>query len=429
MSNFTNILKKEVKELLTPQMIVGIFIPCIMLVFVGYAMGGVMGEAAGGEINLAILDGDDTQNSKNIIDTLAKQENITINALEKKETEHAIEEAKEKGASMLLVIPEGFGSKIDQMEVAQIELYSILKGFGMREMASTAKVQFVIALINEETAMRSIQEAVPGKNPIGLLHPILPIDFLVIKEKVAPGNPAQLVGVMMSQSVMIPVILMIVVMYSSMMVITSMGMEKENKTIETLLTLPVKRTHIIAGKIVGSSVVALLMAGVYMMGFGYYMQAFTQPAQGELPAPIGLADLGLTMGPIGYGILGISLFLAILVALSLAMIMGVYTQDVKSAQTMIMPLMFMVMIPFFLLMFMDADTLPLALKILLYAIPFSHPIIASRALLFNNYLPVIGGIVYMAGFALVILWLTVRIFNTDKVLTAKLSMKKFKMRK
>mgnify|MGYP001077294336 CR=1 FL=1 len=429
MSNFTNILKKEVKELLTPQMIVGIFIPCIMLVFVGYAMGGVMGEVAGGEINLAILDDDDTQNSKNIIDTLAKQENITINALEKKETEHAIEEAKEKGVSMLLVIPEGFGSKIDQMEVAQIELYSILKGFGMREMASTAKVQFVIALINEETAMRNIQEAVPGKNPIGLLHPILPIDFLVIKEKVAPGNPAQLVGVMMSQSVMIPVILMIVVMYSSMMVITSMGMEKENKTIETLLTLPVKRTNIIAGKIVGSSVVALLMAGVYMIGFGYYMQAFTQPAQGQLPASIGLADLGLTMGPIEYGILGISLFLAILVALSLAMIIGVYTQDVKSAQTMIMPLMFMVMIPFFLLMFMDADTLPLALKILLYAIPFSHPIIASRALLFNNYLPVIGGIVYMAGFALVTLWLTVRIFNTDKVLTAKLSMKKFKMRK
>jgi ABC-2 type transport system permease protein len=215
-------------------------------------------------------------------------------------------------------------------------------------------------------------------------------------------------------------------MYSGSMVITSMGMEKENKTIETLLTLPVKRSPIIVGKLIGSCLVALLMAVVYMIGFGYYMQAITQPAQGQLPASVGLAELGLTMGPMEYGILGISLFLAILVALSLSMILGVYSQDVKSAQTMIMPIMLLVLIPFFMLMFMDVDTLPLALKILLYAIPFSHPIIASRALLFHNYLPIVGGIAYMAGFALVTWWFTVRIFNTDKVLTAKLGMKKFK---
>jgi ABC-2 type transport system permease protein len=429
MSNFTNILKKEVKELITPQMIGSMIFMVVFFVFMGYMIGGITKEAAGGEVNLAILDQDKSQPSKNIIDTLAKQANVTINALDENEVEHAIGVAKEKGALMLLVIPEGFENKINQMEVAEVELYSIVKGFGMRELASTTKIQFVINLINEGMAIHNVQEAMPDQNPIGVLHPILPKNFIVIKEKVAQGNPAQLIGLMMSQSVMIPVILMIVIMYSGSMVITSMGMEKENKTIETLLTLPVKRTHIIAGKIVGSSLVALLMAGVFMIGFGYYMQAFTQPSQAQLPASVGLTDLGLTMGPMEYGILGISLFLAILVALSLSMILGVYSQDVKSAQMMIMPIMLMVFIPFFLLMFMDVDTLPLALKILLYAIPFSHPIIASRALLFHNYLPVVGGIAYMAGFALVTWWFTVRIFNTDKVLTAKLGMKKFKKAK
>jgi ABC-type Na+ efflux pump permease subunit len=211
MSNFTNILKKEVKELLTPQMIGGVIFMAVIFVFMGYMIGGITKEAAGGEVNLALLDFDKSQASKNIVDTLAKQANVTINALDENEVESAIGVAKEKGASMLLVIPKGFENKVNQMEVTEIELYSIIKGFSIKEMASTAKVQFVINLINEGMAIQNVQEAMPGKNPIGVLHPILPKGFLVIKEKVAQGNPAQLTGLMMSQSVMIPVILMIVI--------------------------------------------------------------------------------------------------------------------------------------------------------------------------------------------------------------------------
>jgi ABC-2 type transport system permease protein len=82
MSNFTNILKKEVKELITPQMIGSMIFMVVFFVFMGYMIGGITKEAAGGEVNLAILDQDKSQPSKNIIDTLAKQANVTINALE-----------------------------------------------------------------------------------------------------------------------------------------------------------------------------------------------------------------------------------------------------------------------------------------------------------------------------------------------------------
>lgn len=151
-----------------------------------------------------------------------------------------------------------------------------------------------------------------------------------------------------THSAMIPLILMMLIMYAGMMVITSMGLEKENKTLETLLTLPVKRISIVAGKMAGAAFVALIMATVFMGGFGYYMSSLVPDIPGGGNA---LENLGLTMTPFAYVFLGISLFLAILIALAICMILGMFTQDTKSAQTLNMPIVFLVMIPYFILMF------------------------------------------------------------------------------
>ena len=273
-------------------------------------------------------------------------------------------------------------------------------------------------------ALDFIEEVAPEKEAKDIMNPIRTREFVVVGNKIVPGNPAIIRSVATSQSVMIPVILMIVIMYAGMMVITSMGMEKENKTLETLLTLPVKRRSIVAGKMVGGAAVALIMAGVYMIGFSYYMSSFTSEVSGRITSTI--KELGLVMTPGSYLILGASLFLAILTALSLAMILGLFVQDARSAQTMNMPIVLLVMFPFFVLMFKDIESLPLALKVILYLIPFSHPTIAAKALIFHNYLPVIGGMIYMAIFAAVTMYICVRIFNTDKILTARFSLRKLK---
>ena len=93
---------------------------------------------------------------------------------------------------------------------------------------------------------------------------------------------------------------------------------------------------------------------------------------------------------------------------------------------MAMPIVLLVIFPFIVMMFKDLESLPLALKVAIYLIPFSHPTIAARALVFGDYLPVIGGMVYMGLFAATLVYITVRIFNTDKVLTARFSFGKRK---
>jgi ABC-2 type transport system permease protein len=66
------------------------------------------------------------------------------------------------------------------------------------------------------------------------------------------------------------------------------------------------------------------------------------------------------------------------------------------------------------------NTLPLAIKAVLYAIPFSHPIIASKAIVLGDYTTVIFGIIYVAAFTVVIMYIASRLFATEKILTAKL---------
>jgi len=307
------------------------------------------------------------------------------------------------------------------MEDAEVEVYAIVRGLGMMDTMNSAKVQTAISVINKLTAQQYVKEAYPDKEPQSILNPITSKSFIVINGAISEGSPETITNLLMGQSILVPVILMIAIMFAGQMVITSMGMEKENKTLETLLTLPVRRETIILGKIGGATVVAFIMSLVYLAGFGYYMLSLTPSSSISVP--------GLSMGVIGYILLGISLFLAILVALSLSMLLGVYSQDVKSAQTMIMPVTILVLIPFFLLMFSDYTTMPVALKALLFAIPFSHPMIASRALLFGDYAVVMEGIVYMLVFSAVLWMMTVRVFRSDRVITANLSFKGLKRRR
>ena len=86
-----------------------------------------------------------------------------------------------------------------------------------------------------------------------------------------------------------------------------------------------------------------------------------------------MQKLGLTFSTTGYIVLGLSIFLAILVALAMAMILGVLAEDFRSAQYMIMPLMFMVMIPYFISIFADINAVSLPVKIFIL---YGHPLLA-----------------------------------------------------
>jgi len=234
-------------------------------------------------------------------------------------------------------------------------------------------------------------------------------------------DPAVLSRVMISQAIAMPIIIIILLSYSMTVAATSVAMEKEEKTLETLLTLPMDRFAILMGKMSGSILVAAVGALAYMVGFNYYMGGIMS----TIPAGINvnLADLGLVPSLFGYSLLGISLFVTILSALALAVIISAFAEDVRSAQSLVGYVYPFLFIPAIALMYLDINSVPLALKVVLYAIPYTQPIIASKAVIMGDYWTAVLGITYVTAFTLTVMYAASRLFATEKILTAKLKLR------
>src|SRR3989337_536643 len=199
---------------------------------------------------------------------------------------------------------------------------------------------------------------------------------------------------------------------------TSVAMEKEEKTLETLLTLPVDRFSILMGKLASSALVAGVGALTYMLGYSYLLGSTLSAI--PVGASVDLAALGLVPSAFGYVLLGITLFVTLLSGLALAVIMSAFAEDVRGATALVGYVYPLIFIPALALMYLDINSLPFALKAVLFAIPFSQPVIASKAVITGDYLTVALGIVYVAAFTIVVMYVASRLFATEKILTAKL---------
>ncbi|MEO0023503.1 MAG: ABC transporter permease, partial [candidate division WOR-3 bacterium] len=236
------------------------------------------------------------------------------------------------------------------------------------------------------------------------------------------GSPEQAQGLLLGQTFLVPIILLLVIIYASQMIAASIGQEKENKTLETLLTVPVSRVLIVAGKMLGAAIAAVVISAVFMLAMGYYTTGFAE-GRTEVPSA-GISGLGLSLTTEGVVVLGITLFLAIMAALALATLLAVFSEDAKSAQANITPLMMLCLIPYFFVLMFDISTLSLPLRLLVLAIPFSYPFLVPQALIFGNYRLIIFGIVYTGLFAVILVLLAAWFFQGERVLTARLRLRR-----
>ncbi len=421
MKRFTNLLRKEIKELITKQLVISLALTVLLFNFIGQVSKKEVQKAIGVQ-TISALDLDGSAASQALLKGL---ESARFKILDQsgKTKEQAIEAAKAGDSKLLLVIPAGFGDSLQELRPSEIETYSFMRSFSLIGARGQVVVRGVISALNEALSNNFLKARLPELDPQSLKNPIKSKDYVVVKDRMAEGSAGMVAGLISQQSLLIPVVLMMIVIYSSQMVISAVAMEKQNKTLETLLTVPIRRTSIITAKMLAAGLVGLLSAAVYMVGFKGFIGGIGEEAAqagAEAGGATLMRQLGLTFDTAGYLILGLSLFLAILVALALAMILGVLAEDFRSAQNMIMPLMFMVMIPYFISLFADINTVSLPIKVFILVIPFSHPFLVSQNIYLGNYGMIAGGLVYMLVIFAVLVVFAARIFSTDKILTMKL---------
>ncbi|MGQ9460184.1 MAG: ABC transporter permease [Candidatus Bathyarchaeaceae archaeon] len=425
-----SIVVKEVKELARdPKILLGmIIVPLIMLPLMGFAIQTSMktAEKSIGSISVAVMDLDKGSAAENLTNFLIAQ-NVRIVKVDDLDFVEAVKYVQQSNLTGLLVIPSGFSNNVTEGLKAELDVYTVFRSGGIAESTSSSVISALLEAFEESLVLQKVGEKFPEKDPETVLNPIDMSEKTIIKGKSVNIPPSVLFSVMMLQSMGMPVGIMVLLIFAMQLAATSVASEKEEKTLETLLTLPVNRFTVLVGKLTGSIIVAVVGAVAYIVGFSYYMSSFT----GMMPTEIGvdLAAIGLAPTPISYLLLGISLFMALVSALALAISISVFAEDVRGAQALVGPLSMLFIFPMFFTMFTDIYALPLPLMIALLAIPFTHPMLASRAAFTGDYLTAILGIVYVSIFTIVVLYIAARLFGTEKILTAKLKFRRFRLRK
>jgi len=413
-----NILWKEARELLTPQMLAPFLAAMVMLIVVGKAIRGER-ERSKGPTAVMVADRDRTAESRRIVGVF-KSEDVVVTESEG-DSSVLLARAKAAGIAWVVIIPEGLADSIAALGPAEVAVYNIVRGISVTQALRGFAVKTILGKVNDRIAAERLERAYPGAAPQTIQSPVRPKQFVVVKDRVAAGSADLLQGIVFSQLFMIPIILLMILIYSSQIIAASIGQEKENKTLETLLTVPISRVTIVIGKMLGAAAVALVISCVFIFAMVYYTGSFAEemPSAGAGGASIlSQLDIGLTLQ--SYLLVGVALFLAVLCALSLATLLAIFADDAKSAQMTVTPLMMLVLLPYFFSMFFDIETASLPVKLLIYAIPFSYPFLTPRSVIFGNYGLVFAGYAYMAAFAAVCIFVAARIFNTDRILTAKL---------
>jgi len=404
---FLNLLKKELREILTISSIVLIAAMSLMYALIGQSIGNIEEEITK-KPSIGIVNLDSGRFGLLVTDILKQISTVLYTGTN---IDEGIKAVAESGTA-LLTIPEDFTEKISSGVQTDIEVYWMLKGLGIMDSVSSGVIQNLIYYMRNEISKTLMKEN-GFEHTDFVLNPVIRNDVTFLKGKeLGNVSPNQLLDTIFPQSMMTSVIIMMLIMTAGGSVISSMGLEKENKTLETLLTMPVRRSEIVFSKILAAAIAGLIMASIYMVGFSFYMGSFSMSSGGAV-----IETIKLTVND--YFLVGILIFTSLLCGISISMLLGIFSKDYKSAQTMNFPLIALAVFSMLVTLFKDFSTLPLALKIVTFAIPFTHPMLAIRNLMVQDHGIILWSILYTSSFAIVMIAVVSWFFNSDRLIIGR----------
>ena len=332
----------------------------------------------------------------------------------------------------MLKIPADFESNYSSKKSTEIEVFSKVNNLAFSATTVFQETQAKLAIINNSIGSGYLAEEIGSEKSEFIQNPIIFKEKTIINEKQADVNVSEVIGYISAQTTFIPIVLFLVITLASQLVATSIASEKENKTLETLLSCPINRKSIVAAKLLSAGLISLLFASAYLFSMNKYMTSITGQSVSSISnisKETIFAPLGLTFSPADYMILGVSIFLGILGGLAIAFILGSLASDAKSAQATISPLMIMLLIPYILSILVDITALPVFARIPIYLIPFTHIFQGAGNILMGRYNLILLGDIYLLFFVLLGIFLAGKLIGSEKILTFKIDFSRFKKKR
>lgn len=427
---FAYLLKKELKELLNATTILTLVVCMVAFIGLGEIMNTAMEESMkeSGEINICNKDGGEF--SQAVIDSLKVLE-YDVTLVEISQDQDYSQQLDDLDIDNVIIIPETFSQQLtdiledkknDEGAIPPVDIEYISKMSSL-SMSGNVDVDSTVALTAVEAAVKSVVYANKGLTieEIALIEsPVNLVETTVVGDKQAQASAALLSAYVMMSGMFVPIVIFILIMYSSQMIMNAISTEKIDKTLETLLSAPISRLSVLAAKMVAATIVSAVYAISFMFGFSYMMDGMTGTVSGSVDSNI-ISQLGLQLSMSGYVLLALQMFLSLLITLALSLILGALAKDAKSSQTLMLPIMGMAMIPYMLSMFIDFKTMGAA-KWLMYAIPYTHTFMAQSNIILGDMTTYIGGFIYQVALLIICMTCAVRLFTSDKIFTISLNL-------
>jgi sodium transport system permease protein len=397
LQNVRIVYRKELREALRDRrtLISSLLVPLLLFPLLtaglGAAISALLGKAKEEIPKVMIIGGED---SPRLLEDLHNLKKIEIVPLASNWKEQIIN----KDIRAALGVPTGFESDRVQQKPVTLKIYNY---------NGDLKSSLATSVIHEHLeSFRSniVKESLSAKNvPESALKP-----FAVEEENVAP--PEKVGGAAFGGVIGYMVILLCMTgcMYPAMDLTAG---EKERGTMETILSSPISRTHLVLGKfflVLTTSLVTAALS-VTSMGVSFWvlerLHAFDKAG----------SDAAQMQLSIGYKqVLSIFIMVLPLAVLFSAGVMTVslFAKSYKEAQSYITPLMFLVIIPAVCAM------LPIDLNAKLALVPILNASLLCKELVVNTYHWNYIAIIFLSTciYAAVALFLAVKMFQREDVL-------------
>lgn len=266
------------------------------------------------------------------------------------------------GYQAVVVIPRGAWDNITSGAPAVVQVYTRVDELSIVGQARAAALAERLAAAGRLVLASILSQAGVEVSAQALASPIAPAETLMLDGR--PLSPEAFQA--MTSTLTFTAMAFFVMMIGAIQVAaTSMGLERESKTLEMLLASPLTHREIVLGKILGVALVALAGMASYAAGFIVYLQSIK--SAGAVP--------GFKAEALAY--VAPALAATLYTTAALGLVVGMTAHDVRGAQLVGAQAAFLLGLPYFAAFMGLATTGPAALALLVD--PLYPPIAATAA--------------------------------------------------
>lgn len=365
-------LRKEIMDILRDRRLLTAIVLPLILIPVLFGAIGSSNHSSG--VSVRVVDNDKGEYSRALVAFLQRN-GIEVN----------------ESSTLTLIIPAGFSEAI--------------------ESGTSSGVLIRVALSNP-LDFKTVRSAEVLKGLVlrfgsGVLPSLKPKFQMEVRGSVLNVEPSRYISSLLRSSLAAPLVLFVIAIYASQAIAASVAMERENKTLETLLTLPVSRRSIILAKVFSSITFSLLVLASLVISFAVFAR-FSGSSGGD-SVSVGLAPfLALSAGT----------FLLFILMLLTSLLVSLFTLDVRSALSIAGLVEVVYLIP--LIVLLGGIELSGLWEILVKADPGYAPVQTFLSAMVGDYAKAIGALVYLVLWNAVVLKLAVWVFDSGILMTKSL---------